>query len=133
MDVPQYFPLFRSPFTNLGGHLFTQQSSKRCNDFEMRAVECLEAYGRQRSQVACRDYFDDYKECVFADKRVSRHYPLYFLLKRFVHNITFLCGEKKCLYVINTTVTVIYYASPPSVTREVAILFSSSPTNFQPW
>jgi len=65
-------PVFRTPLTDLTGNLATHQSGKRCADFEMRAMECLEAYGVQKGKTICVDYMDDLRECMFQHKQLSR-------------------------------------------------------------
>jgi len=65
-------PAFRTPLTDLTGSIITNQSSKRCADFEMRAMECLEAYGVQKGRSKCVDYMDDLRECMFRHKQLSR-------------------------------------------------------------
>jgi len=65
-------PAFRTPITDLTGNLITSQSNKRCADFEMRAMECLEAYGVQKGRAKCVDYMDDLRECMFRTKQLGR-------------------------------------------------------------
>nr|XP_045606252.1 uncharacterized protein LOC123763223 isoform X2 [Procambarus clarkii] len=64
-----FAPAFRTPLTDLTGRLLTHQSSPKCADFEMRAMECLEAYGVQRGRIQCIDYLDDLRECAFETKQ----------------------------------------------------------------
>ena len=64
-------PAFRTPMTDLVGSIMTHQTGSRCADFEMRAMECLEAYGVQRGRVRCVDYLDDLRECTFKFKQVG--------------------------------------------------------------
>lgn len=35
-----------------------------CGDLEQDTIECLEAYGSRRGLKLCKDFLDDYKECV---------------------------------------------------------------------
>lgn len=65
-------PCFRTPLTDLTGGIMTHQSFIRCNDFEMRAVECLEAYGATKGKIRCQDYLDDLRECMFEIKQLAR-------------------------------------------------------------
>ncbi|KAG7172029.1 NADH dehydrogenase [ubiquinone] iron-sulfur protein 5-like [Homarus americanus] len=65
-------PAFRTPLTDLTGGILTHQSSSKCADFEMRAMECLEAYGVQRGKTRCIDYLDDLRECTYKTKQLSR-------------------------------------------------------------
>lgn len=64
-------PSFRTPMTDLVGGLTTHQTGTRCADFEMRAMQCLEAYGVQKGRVRCVDYLDDLRECAFQAKQVG--------------------------------------------------------------
>ena len=66
----QFGPFIRTPFSDLTGGVMTHQCRKECRDFEMNAVECLEAYGAVKGKVKCQDYLDDLKECMFQTKRV---------------------------------------------------------------
>lgn len=66
-----FAPAFRTPLTDLVGGLVTHQTGARCADFEMRAMECLEAYGVQKGRVRCVDYLDDLRECTFQAKQVG--------------------------------------------------------------
>ncbi|TOF75372.1 hypothetical protein CGJ15_27060, partial [Vibrio parahaemolyticus] len=67
-----FAPAFRTPFTDIGGRVLTHQSTKKCADFEMRAMECLEAYGVQRGKTICIDYLDDLRECAFETRQMAR-------------------------------------------------------------
>ncbi|KAF2354004.1 NADH:ubiquinone oxidoreductase iron-sulfur subunit 5 [Trinorchestia longiramus] len=71
--LPQFHPYFRTPLTDLGSHMISHQSGGMCRDFEMRAVECVEAYGTHKAETLCRDYMDDLFECVHGDKARKRH------------------------------------------------------------
>lgn len=64
-------PPFRTPLTDVTGGIMTHQTAKGCADFEMRAMECLEAYGVQRGRDRCKDYLDDLRECTYKTKQVS--------------------------------------------------------------
>lgn len=66
-----FAPAFRTPMTDLVGGLLTHQTGSRCADFEMRAMECLEAYGVQKGRVRCVDYLDDLRECTYQAKQVG--------------------------------------------------------------
>merc|ERR1712002_1288455 len=67
-----FAPTFRTPLTDLTGGIMTHQSFHKCADFEMRAMECLEAYGVGRGRTKCQDYLDDLRECMFSTKQLSR-------------------------------------------------------------
>ncbi|KAG0729004.1 hypothetical protein GWK47_031259 [Chionoecetes opilio] len=82
-------PAFRTPMTDLVGGLITHQSGARCADFEMRAMECLEAYGVQRGRVRCVDYLDDLRECAFQHKQIARAKEM-----RFERHRQWVMGER---------------------------------------
>ena len=63
-------PYFRSPFTDLTGSLINHQTYGRCEDFEMRMMNCLEAYGAERGRKKCKDLIDDFHECSSLKKQV---------------------------------------------------------------
>jgi hypothetical protein len=62
-------PMIRTPVSDIGGALFNEQMG-RCADFELRFKHCLEAYGKQQGQVKCKDYLDDFNECIHGTKQV---------------------------------------------------------------
>lgn len=43
-----------------------------CADFEMRMVDCMEAYGLRRGEKECADYIADLHECVYQGKQRLR-------------------------------------------------------------
>lgn len=65
-------PFFRSPFTDLTGTLVTHQWYGRCEDFEMRAMQCLEAYGFDRGQEKCEKILRDFRECSSMELQTKR-------------------------------------------------------------
>jgi NADH dehydrogenase (ubiquinone) Fe-S protein 5 len=64
-------PFFRSPFTDLTGSLVNHQFYGRCEEMEMRVMNCLEAYGVDRGATKCKDLIDDFKECNTYKKQVN--------------------------------------------------------------
>ncbi|CAL4093266.1 unnamed protein product [Meganyctiphanes norvegica] len=70
--MAHFAPAFRTPLTDLTGNLITHQSDTKCADFEMRAMECLEAYGVQKGRSRCVDYMDDLRECMYKSKQLAR-------------------------------------------------------------
>ncbi|XP_017768177.1 PREDICTED: NADH dehydrogenase [ubiquinone] iron-sulfur protein 5 [Nicrophorus vespilloides] len=70
MDVS---PFFRTPFTDLTGCLISHQWYGRCADLELKTVECLEAYGMERGLRKCSDLMQDFRECGFRTKQISRN------------------------------------------------------------
>lgn len=65
-------PPFRTPFTDLTGCVISHQWHGKCKDFEMRAIDCLEAYGLNRGLEKCNDLIEDFKECGLRQKREAR-------------------------------------------------------------
>lgn len=65
-------PPFRIPLTDLTGCVISHQWDGPCKDFEMRAVDCLEAYGLNRGLQKCKDLVEDFKECHTRTKRNAR-------------------------------------------------------------
>ena len=67
--------VFRSNFVEMFHHLSSAQCQEgnakpRCGDFQLNAVECLEAYGAKRGRRLCRPYLEDYVECLYSYKQV---------------------------------------------------------------
>ncbi|GAB6033023.1 NADH dehydrogenase [ubiquinone] iron-sulfur protein 5 [Chamberlinius hualienensis] len=63
----------RIPVTDIVGQTLTRQNPMdRCRDFELRVVECAEAYGTRLGVQRCRDYFDDLQECLMQRKQLLR-------------------------------------------------------------
>jgi NADH dehydrogenase (ubiquinone) Fe-S protein 5 len=67
-------PFFRSPFTDLTGCLVNHQYYGRCEELEMRMMNCLEAYGVDRGANKCKDLMDDLQECSSLNKQVNYFY-----------------------------------------------------------
>uniref|UniRef100_U5ER62 Putative mitochondrial respiratory chain complex i n=1 Tax=Corethrella appendiculata TaxID=1370023 RepID=U5ER62_9DIPT len=65
-------PFFRSPFTDLTGVIINHQHYDRCGEFEMAAVDCLEAYGTERGAKKCKDLIEDFNECATRKKQFMR-------------------------------------------------------------
>src|SRR6266516_2670572 len=75
--------VFRSNWSEMIGHAHHNQhqylgTKSRCADFEMNALECMEAYGYYRGIKTCKDYIDDWNECVSSQKQVI--HPFFFLI-----------------------------------------------------
>jgi len=69
--MPNVVPFFRSPFTDLTGSLINHQHYGRCEEMEMRVMNCLEAYGVDRGMKKCKDLVDDFRECSSLKKQVN--------------------------------------------------------------
>jgi NADH dehydrogenase (ubiquinone) Fe-S protein 5 len=65
-------PFFRTPITDFSGGLINAQHYDKCGQFELDAIECLEAYGQDRGKVKCRDLMEDFHECLTMTKRTMR-------------------------------------------------------------
>ncbi|CAG2115317.1 unnamed protein product [Medioppia subpectinata] len=68
---------FRSNISEIFGHIHATQcqignSKPRCAEFQLNAVECLEAYGAKRGRRVCSRYLDDYQECIRGYKQSQR-------------------------------------------------------------
>ena len=64
-------PFLRSPFTDLTSCLVNHQNFGRCEEMEMRVMNCLEAYGVNRGMKKCKDLVEDFRECSSRRKQVS--------------------------------------------------------------
>lgn len=56
-------PYIRTPMTDLMGGLYNHQHYGPCGKFELKMMECLEAYGADKGKVKCSDLIDDFNEC----------------------------------------------------------------------
>lgn len=65
-------PYFRTPFTDIFGSMINHQQYGRCGKFEMKMMECMEAYGMDRGRVKCADIIDDFNECHNLTKQYLR-------------------------------------------------------------
>ena len=50
-----------------------ENQSRRCGGMELRALECIEYYGRQKGFVICKDLYEDFMECKFNSVQVRSH------------------------------------------------------------
>lgn len=65
-------PFLRLPLTDLTGCLINHQTYDKCGKFEMKMMECLEAYGMERGKKQCADLIADFQECVGMQKQLLR-------------------------------------------------------------
>ncbi|KAH8377232.1 hypothetical protein KR093_004330 [Drosophila rubida] len=65
-------PFLRLPLTDLTGCLINHQSYDKCGEFEMKMMDCLEAYGFERGKQKCADLISDFQECVGMGKQLKR-------------------------------------------------------------
>lgn len=66
-------PAFKSPFTDLTGAILSHQWGGRCNEFELRALDCLEAYGLDLGVKKCEALITDFQECSLRVKETARY------------------------------------------------------------
>lgn len=64
-------PIIRTRFTDKTAPLFTAQRINVCDDFELKFVTCMEAYGKSVGSTKCKDLKDDLTECIFKTKQVG--------------------------------------------------------------
>ncbi|XP_035744062.1 uncharacterized protein LOC118451515 [Vespa mandarinia] len=67
-------PLITTSISSHYRRTFNVQLVPKCADFELKAIECYEAYGYQggRKKQLCQDYLADLKECLFKRKSILR-------------------------------------------------------------
>lgn len=65
-------PFFRTPFTDLTGCLVNHQQYDKCGEFEMKMIDCMEAYGVDKGIHKCRDIIADFQECSQMKKQLLR-------------------------------------------------------------
>ena len=65
-------PAFRNIFSDPFGQIINCQWHGECADIEMKAVECMEAYGMDRGLQKCTDLLADFRECLNRDKQIRR-------------------------------------------------------------
>ena len=69
--------MLRTQWTEMVGYLDNNQyrykgEKPRCGEMELNALECLESYGWSRGERYCKDYMDDFSECVSQRKTMRR-------------------------------------------------------------
>ena len=65
-------PWLDGPFNKVWKGTRDIQSIPHCAKFELRAADCLEAYGRHHWNLKCNDYIEDLRECIFRIKQNMR-------------------------------------------------------------
>ncbi|XP_066143968.1 uncharacterized protein ND-15 [Euwallacea fornicatus] len=68
-------PYLKSPFTDFTGAVISSQwGDQPCRDMEMKALDCLEAYGIDRGITLkkCETLINDFRECSMKIKQKSR-------------------------------------------------------------
>lgn len=66
-------PLIRFPLTEILSINLHSQHENRCNNFELRLAECIEAYGFYKGIEKCGAVLNDFQECMTQEKRRSRY------------------------------------------------------------
>lgn len=94
-------PFLRLPLTDLTGCLINHQTYDKCGKFEMKMMDCLEAYGLERGKKQCADLIADFQECVGMQKQLLRFHVsfqcfLYFC-KQFANVFPFPGHAKRAL------------------------------------
>jgi len=85
-------PYLKTFFTDMGANVINMQSGP-CMDFELNALECIEYYGAKQGLTACKDWYDDYIECVHKAKQNLRVKAMY--KKRHIDNhLEYLQGKR---------------------------------------
>jgi len=66
-----HMPMWTSGLTKMCGSIKTG-AGRRCEGFEVQAMECLEYYGLTQGMDACKDWYDDLMECRYMSKQRLR-------------------------------------------------------------
>jgi len=85
-------PHYRNFLTDMGANILNLQGG-RCQDFELQAMECIEYYGAKQGLTACKDWYDDYIECMHGCKQRLRVQAMF--KKRHIDNhLEYLQGKR---------------------------------------
>lgn len=85
-------PFMKNWFTDVGAHVASNQGGI-CQDFELRAMECIEYFGAKQGITACKDWYDDYMECRSGAKQRLRIRAMF--KKRHIDNhLEYLQGKR---------------------------------------
>ncbi|CAL8070177.1 unnamed protein product [Orchesella dallaii] len=78
-------PIIRTPFTDITGPVGWHDGDERCFAFQLRHIDCCEAYGKVMAKEKCKLYYQDFIECSKCWKQLARvsemmerHYQLWF-------------------------------------------------------
>nr|CAI5835761.1 unnamed protein product [Callosobruchus analis] len=69
-------PWLKSPLTDLTQALVSHQWYGECADMEMKALDCMEAYGLDRGLKKCELLIKDFQECALKTKQKNRLYAM---------------------------------------------------------
>jgi len=72
-DLLYQTPLLNNWFSDwlVSGNMNMQSSI--CGPLEIKALECIEYYGKQRGLVICKDWYDDWIECKHGKTQLARY------------------------------------------------------------
>ncbi|KAL1501990.1 hypothetical protein ABEB36_007206 [Hypothenemus hampei] len=66
-------PYFKSPFTDFFNDVISAQwGGGPCADLELKALDCLEAYGFSKGLQQCQQQLKDFEECIMKIKQFKR-------------------------------------------------------------
>jgi len=78
-------PLVRSPLSDVTAAIGHQDGNEECLPFQLRYIDCCEAYGNVQCRQKCKYYYQDYVECATQWKQHARisdmtaqHYHMWF-------------------------------------------------------
>jgi len=85
-------PQMHTYITDMGANVMDGQGGK-CMDFEMNALECIEYYGSKQGITACKDWYDDYIECMHQSKQKLRLKAM-FKKRQIDNHLEYLQGKR---------------------------------------
>lgn len=85
-------PVFKNFFTDMSA-ISNNAQGKACEDFELNAMECIEYYGVKQGIDACKDWYDDYLECVNQGKQHLRWKRMHHV-RNSQHYLEYLQGKR---------------------------------------
>lgn len=65
-------PMFKGPMTDIFLNVRNFQDHKECAQYELKYIDCMEAYGYHRGKEKCRLILEDMYECILGIKRQRR-------------------------------------------------------------
>lgn len=87
-----HHPYIKSFLSEVGVNIMSFQHSM-CADFEINAMECIEYYGAKQGIVACKDWYDDFIECVHKSKQNLRIKAM-FKKRQIDNHLEYLQGKR---------------------------------------
>jgi len=87
---------FTTGLSKMCGGIMTG-AGRRCEAFELQAMECLEYYGLKQGMEACKDWYDDLMECRYMTKQQLRVKHMYS--KRNIdHRLEYIQGKRDKIF-----------------------------------